>query len=192
MSNIEDFFQRDLIIEIANVDVDADGHLDKDQVSEQIGYLFTDENNQPIKGLKAYHKAGSSFVELSLPKGKVVTTIQDLQPVLAFPDEEELVSFIQSQEVTYWKYEEDESVADGLLRKIAVGTHLPVFVNNVKMQKQRLSSLELTHQDERFNVRGQIEKGQGKALKDVFYSADELKFTWITAGGHGKSGDGEA
>lgn len=180
-NTIDIFIQKKL--EIANMD--GEGHFSFAEANLEIGHLFTDDNEQPIPGLTAYHRKGSRFVELSHRTDRLVTEIGDLEDVLAFPTAEDLV--------VYRTYDNDESFADSMLRKIAVGTHLPVFVDHVQMQQQNFSSLELTHQDPRFNVSGKIkEPSKGKKLKDFYYSDDDLRFSWIRAGGHGKSGDAEA
>jgi hypothetical protein len=190
MSDTNDVFLQ----EVMEIDErDEDGELDIAAINRQIGHFFVDEQEQPIQGLTAYHREGSRFVELShIGDANALENVGDLQLVLAFPNAADLQTYIRSRPVAYRSYNGEESFADGVLRRIHVGTHLPVFVRHVEMQEQGNSFLAITHTDERFNLSGQInDRAKGAELKRTYYSRDELRFTWIRAGGHGKSGDAE-
>lgn len=194
MIDTDEVFLHNNIFELT--DMDENGELDLVSANNQVNYLFvTDEDTgKPIQGLKAYHKQGSKFLELSLHgvNEDTVTSFDDLKPVLLFPSEADLLRFVNSQRVTHKIYNNDESFADSLLRKIDIGTHLRVFVPHVKMQREGFSYLELTHLDDRFNVSGKIqEHSKALKLKQRYYVNDELRFTWIESGGHGNAGDAE-
>jgi hypothetical protein len=183
----EEFFQG--ICEVPNYRTD-DGVIDIPMTLVEIGYRFTDEEGRAIEKLKAYHRNGSRFVEISHIFGSDVTEVGDLQEVLQFPSAEDATIFFNHPDVhvSYRMYDSSELFEDSLLRKIDVGTHLPVFVERVIMQKERFSSIELTHTNENFNTRGRTPT-KGKILKDFYYGPLGERFGWVEAGGHGSIGD---
>eukprot|EP01039_Chlorochromonas_danica_P006017 gene6017-6627_t len=182
----DNFFQTE-IIKIN--DVDEEGNFNFKAADNQIGYLFEDEHGQPVEHMTAYHRLGTGTVELSHQNPGSVTSVAHLHPVITFPNDEIASQYIANKHVQYRTHNGQDDDA-GLLRMIHIGTHLPVFVHHVQMQEERNSFLELTHCDQRFNVRCRITNPRdGKALRDVYRSTDQLKFTWIKAGGHGKAGD---
>lgn len=189
MANPRDFFAE--VLEIADADCfDELGEIIPTEVDNRyIGHLFEEDNHD--NKLVAYHRANTGILELSCRQCKVKSKA-DLHPVIIFPRAEDLVKYIRTKEVSY-RVHDGQYDAAGVERMIHIGTHLPMFVQRVSMQKENYNRLELTHQDERFNATcANINRTIGARLKDVYFTVDELKFTWIEAGGHGKAGGPEA
>ena len=156
----------------------------------EFGHYFEDVE---ARRTCAYHEAGTPFVELSYPKNETIRSKDDLLPVLQFASPDIAEEYCTAAHVTYRQWfshgNDAETPTEELLRKIRIGTHLPIFVKSVKMQQQHYNRIELDHVDSRFNTYFTIPPSnkalaQGKTFKDL-YSQDREKFSWIRAGAGG-------
>lgn len=139
---------------------------------------------------KAYHRVGSTYLELALPKDFDGTLTRDtMLPVLQFANADAVQPFCVDRRIGYREYETVHNVtsAADLARMVDIGTHRPEFVTRVAMQSQGLSRLELTHHNRHFDlICRNLEKSEGSRFKALY--AKQLE--WISAGGHADADDG--
>ena len=115
----------------------------------------------------------------------------DLLPVLQFESPADAEKYAVSRKIMYRTHDGVRNSPDGLRRLIDIGTHLPVFVRAVSMQKQRYSRIELTHVNDDHSVTFNIgRRMDGRFFVGMYHRVPEIAFEWITAGGHGGADDG--
>jgi hypothetical protein len=154
------------------------------EVYNQIDAYFVDDLGNRLVD-KIYHRVGSNALELGLVDGSTIECKEDLPPVLIFENctTEDFQQLCRNKGVTYWHHDGQKD-AVGIERMIHVGTHLPIFVEKVLMQRRRLNRVELTHIDGRFNVTCNLSEVVGRRVKCVYNDRDENRFGYISAGGH--------